>query len=180
MKALLIVVALAVAVGAVGAQASARSARTPARIVSLSPSSTDDLFAIGAGKQVVAVDSYSTYPRQAPVTKLSAYTPNVEAIENYKPDLFVLSADTNHIVEQLAKLHIKTLIEPAATNLAGVYGELQQLGRVTGHTAGAIAVVARMKKQVVAIVKSTPRPATPLTFYQELDQTYYSVTSHTF
>src|SRR3954452_14464343 len=104
MKALLIVVALAVAVGAVGAQASARSTRIPARIVSLSPSATDDLFAVGAGKQVVAVDSLSTYPKQAPVTKISAFTPNVEAIAQYKPDLVVISNDQNHIVRQLGKL----------------------------------------------------------------------------
>jgi iron complex transport system substrate-binding protein len=177
---LLVAVAALAAVATAAAAPAHHAAAIPTRIVSLSPSSTDDLFAIGAGKQVVAVDSYSTYPRQAPVTKLSAYTPNVEAIANYKPDLVVLSADTNHVVEQLAKLHIKSVIEPAATNLAGVYGEILQLGTVTGHTAGANAVVARMKKQVAAIVKTTPRPSTPLTFYQELDQTYYSVTSHTF
>jgi iron complex transport system substrate-binding protein len=177
---LLVAAAALAAVATAAAAPTQHAAATPSRIVSLSPSSTDDLFAIGAGKQVVAVDSYSTYPKQAPVTKLSAYTPNVEAIASYKPDLVVLSADTNHIVEQLAKLHIKTAIEPAATNLAGVYAELQQLGKVTGHAAGANAVVTRMKKQVAAIVKSTPRPTTPLTFYQELDQTYYSVTSQTF
>ncbi|HEX3807443.1 MAG TPA: ABC transporter substrate-binding protein [Gaiellaceae bacterium] len=162
------------------AAAAPKSTTVPDRIVSLSPSSTDDLFAIGAGKQVVAVDSYSTYPKQAPTTKLSAYTPNVEAIAKYKPDLVVLSGDTNHIVEQLAKLHIKSIIEPAAANLNGVYAELKQLGTVTGHPAGAKNVVARMQRQIKAIVASAPRPATPLTVYHELDQTYYSATSHTF
>lgn len=176
----LVAVAGLAAVATAAAAPTHRAAATPSRIVSLSPSSTDDLFAIGAGKQVVAVDSYSTYPKQAPVTKLSAFTPNAEAIAKYKPDLVVLSGDTNHIADQLAKLHIKTLIEPAPSNLAGVYAEILQLGTVTGHTAGANAVVARMKRQIGAIVKTIPRPATPLTYYQELDQTYYSVTSHTF
>jgi iron complex transport system substrate-binding protein len=178
---MLLVAAVALAAVATAAAAPTRhTAAIPKRIVSLSPSSTDDLFAVGAGKQVVAVDSYSTYPKQAPVTKLSAYTPNAEAIAKYKPDLVVLAEDTNHIVDQLAKLHIKTLIEPAATNLAGVYTQILQLGTATGHTAGANAVIARMKKQVGAVVKSIPRPTTPLTYYQELDPTYYSVTSHTF
>src|SRR5581483_5370176 len=130
MKGLLIVVAVAVAVCAGGASA-APTANIPSRIVSLSPSATDDLFAVGAGKQVVAVDSLSNYPKQAPVTKLSAFTPNVEAIANYKPDLVVIAFDENHIVEQLAKLHIKTLLEPAAANLGQVYAEIQQLGSVT-------------------------------------------------
>jgi iron complex transport system substrate-binding protein len=179
MKALLIVVAVAVAVCAGGASA-ARTASIPSRIVSLSPSATDDLFAVGAGKQVVAVDSLSTYPKQAPVTKLSAFTPNVEAIANYKPDLVVIAFDENHIVAQLAKLHIKTLIEPAAANLAQVYAEIQQLGTVTGHAAQAKTAVGRMKAKINAIVKKIPRPTTQLSVYQELDPTYYSVTSHTF
>src|ERR1700692_3929770 len=59
----------------------------PKAIVSLSPTSTEILYSIGAGSQVKAVDSYSNYPPNAPITKLSAYTPNVEAIAKYKPDL---------------------------------------------------------------------------------------------
>ena len=176
MKALLIVVAVAVAVCA----GSARASSVPLRIVSLSPSATDDLFAVGAGKQVVAVDSLSTYPKQAPVTKLSAFTPNVEAIAKYKPNLVFVAFDENHVVEQLAKLHIRVLLEPAAASLTQVYGEILQIGRVTGHAANAKSVVAGMKQQVARIVKKVPRPATPLSVYHELDPTYYSVTSHTF
>src|SRR5579859_2265328 len=70
--------------------------RRPSRIVSLSPTATDDLFAVGAGKQVVAVDSYSTYPAKAPRTKLSGFTPNVEAIAKYRPDLVVVSDDMHN------------------------------------------------------------------------------------
>ena len=178
MKAMLLLVAVAVAVCA-GA-ASARTSGIPTRIVSLSPSGTEDLFALGAGKQVVAVDSYSTYPKNAPTTKLSAYNPNVEAIAKYKPDLVVVSNDQNHIVRQLGKLHIRVLIEPAAVNLDQVYAEILQIGTATGHVAGAKAVVAKMKRQVSALVKSVPRPSKPVTVYHELDQTYYSVTSKTF
>jgi iron complex transport system substrate-binding protein len=176
MKALLIVVAVVVAVCA----GSARASSVPLRIVSLSPSATDDLFAVGAGKQVVAVDSLSTYPKQAPATKLSAFTPNVEAIAKYKPNLVFVAFDENHVVEQLAKLHIRVLMEPAAANLEQVYGEILQIGKATGHTANAKTVVAGMKQQVARIVKKVPRPVTPLSVYHELDPTYYSVTSHTF
>ena len=61
----------------------------PKRIVSLSPTATELLFAIGAGAQVVAVDSNSNHPADAPRTDLSAYQPNLEAIAGYKPDLVV-------------------------------------------------------------------------------------------
>ena len=54
----------------------------PSRIVSLSPTATETLFAIGAGPQVVAVDNQSDYPKAAPQTSLSGFTPNVEAIES--------------------------------------------------------------------------------------------------
>jgi cobalamin transport system substrate-binding protein len=177
MKSLLFValVALALCAGA-----AARSSSVPTRIVSLSPTATEDLFAIGAGKQVVAVDSYSTYPKSAPTTKLSAYTPNVEAIERYKPDLVIESDDAHHLVGQFAKLHVKVLVLPAAANLKQAYAQIDQLGAVTGHGAGARKVVASMRTQIAAIVRSVPRPSTPLTVYHELDQTYYSVTSHTF
>src|SRR5260370_5930460 len=76
-------------------------AKRPARIVSLSATATEDLYAVGAGAQVVAVDSYSTYPRQAPPTHLSGFTPNIEAIANYRPDLVLTHTDANHIHRDL-------------------------------------------------------------------------------
>jgi iron complex transport system substrate-binding protein len=152
----------------------------PSRIVSLSATATEDLYAVGAGKQVVAVDSYSTYPPQAPRTKLSGFTPNVEAIAKYRPDLVVVSDDVNHIVAQLGKLHIPVLVEPPAANLKGVYAEIEQIARATGHLGKAKRVVSKIRRQVRAIVRSVPRPSKPLSVYHELDQTYYSATSHTF
>src|SRR6188472_4583706 len=86
--------------------AAAKPVATPQRIVSLSPTATEDLFAIGAGRQVVAVDDQSNYPKRAPKTKLSGYTPNVEAIAAYRPDLVVASYDTKGLVKALGKLRI--------------------------------------------------------------------------
>jgi iron complex transport system substrate-binding protein len=152
----------------------------PTRIVSLSPSATQDLYAVGAGSQVVAVDSYSTYPPRAPRTSLSAYTPNVEAIAKYRPDLVVVADDMGHVVSQLGTLGIPVLLEPAVTNLAGVYAEIEQIAQATGHRAAGVRVVAGIRSQVAAIVASVRRPARPLTVYDELDQQYYSATSSTF
>ena len=78
------------------AGAAATVPHRPRRIVSLSPSATEDLFAVGAGSQVVAVDSLSTSPKSAPHTNLSAYHPNLEAIAKYRPDLVVIADDINH------------------------------------------------------------------------------------
>jgi iron complex transport system substrate-binding protein len=152
----------------------------PHRIVSLSPTATEDLFAIGAGSQVVAVDDQSNYPANAPRTKLSGYTPNVEAIAAYKPDLVVVSANPSGLVSALAKLHIRAVMAPPAANLAGAYAQLVQLGRATGHEDRARAVVQKLRQRVAQIVASVPREAKGLSFYEELSPDYYSATSKTF
>jgi len=154
--------------------------KLPARIVSLSATATEDLYAVGAGSQVVAVDSYSTYPPQAPKTDLSGFTPNIEAIARYRPDLVVVSDDTHNLVSQLAKLQIPALVEPPAADLNGVYAQIQQIAQATGHAAAATRVVAGIQGQVQTIVRSVPRPNRALTVYHELDQTYFSANSHTF
>lgn len=158
--------------------ASTRAAAT--RIVSLSPTLTEDLFAIGAGAQVVAVDNQSNYPASAPHTDLSGYTPNVEAIAAYHPDLVVLSYE-GPWVGQLEKLGITVKYEAAADNLAQAYEEIRDLGRLTGHVAQAAKVVHGMEVQLKTIVQSVPKAARRhVRLYHELDQTYYSATSNTF
>ncbi|HZT84664.1 MAG TPA: ABC transporter substrate-binding protein [Gaiellaceae bacterium] len=175
--------AAALAVVSLSAAAPARSQakhRYPHRIVSLSPTVTEDLFAIGAGKQVVAVDNDSNYPARAPRTKLSGLTPNVEAIAGYHPDLVLISYDPGNVAAQLRKLGIKVVDEPAANDLKQAYGEILGLGRLTGHTRGARAVVHSMRTQLAAIVRSVPKTRRHLRVYHELDPTYYSATSKTF
>ncbi|TAN35026.1 ABC transporter substrate-binding protein [bacterium] len=152
----------------------------PARIVSLSATATEDLYAVGAGTQVVAVDTYSTYPAQAPRTSLSGFKPNIEAIAKYQPDLVLAADDTDNLFEQLSKLQIPVLVEAPAADLNGVYGEINQIAQATGHSAQAASVVSGIKEQVNAIVRSVRPPAKPLKVYHELDQTYYSATSGTF
>jgi iron complex transport system substrate-binding protein len=152
----------------------------PQRIVSLSPTATEMLFAIGAGDQVVAVDDQSNYPPEAPTTKLSGYQPNAESIASYQPDLVVYSNDLGDVRSALDDLGIPSLEQPAAVRLGDVYDELEQLGRATGNDGGAHDVVAEMRTKIAAIVAAVPKPARPLTYYYELDDTYYSATSSTF
>ncbi|HVF19220.1 MAG TPA: ABC transporter substrate-binding protein [Mycobacteriales bacterium] len=150
------------------------------RIVSLSPTATETLFEIGAGRQVVAVDDQSTYPADAPRTKLSGYEPNVEAIAGYRPDLVVVADDTKNISAQLKQLGIDTLVALPPKTLDGAYEQVDQLGAVTGHEAEAGELVERMKKQIADLTRALTKRATPLSYYHELDDTLYSVTSTTF
>ena len=156
-----------------------QEATPPRRIVSMSPTATEMLFAIGAGSQVVAVDSNSNHPKEAPKTDLSAYQPNIEAIAGYKPDLVVYSDDPGELAAGLAKLGIPAMKEPAAKSLDDSYAQLDQLGRATGHPAEAAKVTATMKAEIAKIV-AAGRPERPLTYYHELDKNLYSATSKTF
>jgi iron complex transport system substrate-binding protein len=152
----------------------------PQRIVSLSPTATEMLFAIGAGAQVVAVDDQSNYPANAPKTKLSGFQPNVEAIAGYSPDLVVASDDTAGLVSALASVNVPTLVEPAAKSLDDSYAQIRQLGTATGHASDADRVASGMRTAIGGILASVKSSAHHPTVYHELDDTYYSVTSHTF
>jgi iron complex transport system substrate-binding protein len=152
----------------------------PSRIVSLSPTATQILFAIGAGKQVVAADDDSTLPANAPRTSLSGYDPNVEAIAHYQPQLVIISYNPNGLAASLAKLGIPVLDQDAASSLHGTYGQIGELGSITGHRSSAQSLIVKMRAQIAAIVAAAPHFSTPLTYYYELDQTYYTVTSNTF
>lgn len=153
--------------------------REPRRIVSLSPTATEMLYAIDAGKQVVAVDQLSNYPAVAPQTKLSGYDPNVESVARYRPDLVVASADTNGLGRGLKALHIPLLVEPAVKDLKGTYQQIKELGRATGHVGAAASEVREMKDHIHSIVSRAPR-LDGVDYYHELDNTYYSVTDGTF
>jgi iron complex transport system substrate-binding protein len=152
----------------------------PTAIVSLSPTATEMLYAIGAGSQVKEVDSFSDYPKNAPKTKLDALTPNVEAIVAYKPDLVIVSGDTTGLTAQLAKFGIPVLSDPAATGLTQEYQQFDELGRATGHLSQAKVEVSKIKGQIKQIVAHAPKHTRPVTYYFELDQTFYSETSSTF
>jgi iron complex transport system substrate-binding protein len=153
-------------------------AAVPKRIVSLSPSATETLYAIGAGRQVVAVDELSDYPRRAPRTKLSGYTPNVEAIAAYRPDLVVLVFDAGDAVSGLRRLGIRTVVQPAPVNLEQAYRRIRLLGAVTGHPKQARLLVGRMRTSIARAIASVPRRR--LSVYHELTPDYYSATSRTF
>jgi len=140
------------------------------------------LFAIGAGSQVIAVDDQSNFPAEASAVKsdLSGFTPNIEAIAGYKPDLVVISADMSKLAEQLSQIGIPVWLGVSAASLDDVYAQINQLGALTGNSGAASALVTKMTADVASIVADVPKLTQPLTYYHELDPTYYSATSNTF
>jgi iron complex transport system substrate-binding protein len=142
---------------------------------------TEDLYAVGAGPQVVAVDDDSNYPAGVPMTKLSGLTPNLEAIAKYNPSLVLASQDSGGLVKGLAKLGIPVLIEPAVATLPAAYAQIAQIGQATGHVAQAATLVSGMRQQIAAAVRAVGSGHKGDTYYWELSANpYYSAASTTF
>jgi iron complex transport system substrate-binding protein len=176
------------AVGGAGFPVTIRSAdgpvvveRKPERIVVLSATATEDLYAIGAGDQVLAVDEQSNYPPDAPQTTLNAIQPNVEAIAAYEPDLVVLSGEeSTEVLDGLERLDIPALLQPAAEDFADAYGQIRELGAATGHRARAERVVDSIRERLAEIVGSAPESPVRLSVFHELSPDYFTASSDTF
>jgi iron complex transport system substrate-binding protein len=154
-------------------------AEKPDAIVSLSATATESLFAIGAGDQVIAVDDQSNYPAAAPVTDLSGFQPNVEAIAGYEPDLVVAAYDPGGLVDGLEKLDIPVLLQDAAPDLDAAYEQIETLGATTGNVAGAAEVVESMRSEIEELATAAT-DAAGATVYHELGPDFFTATSDTF
>ncbi len=160
----------------------------PTAIVSLSPTATEMLFAVGAGDQVIAVDSFSNYPEGTPITDLSGFRPNLEAIAAYAPDLVVMSGNPEEIASGLEALGIPVLIHEAALDLEDAYRQMRQVGAATGHVEAAEELVSTIQEEIAELLdEHAPEPIDPnhepdmrLTFYHEISDTFFSATSSTF
>lgn len=152
----------------------------PPSIVSMSPTATETLFAIGAGDLVVAVDDQSTYPPEAPRTDLSGFGASVESIATYEPDLVVMWFDPGDVQLGLEALGIEVLFQPSAVTMTDVYSQIEQLGAVTGRIGEAAELVSSIQTRLAELVAGAPSFATALTYYHEVDNTLYTVTSSTF
>lgn len=152
------------------------------RIVSLSATATEMLYALGAEDQIVAVDNFSNFPQAAAdfATKIDAFEPSVEAIAELDPTVVLLTYDPGDLQAQLEKLGIKVWIGAAAATLDDSYAQITELGDLTGKADEASALVESMKSEIESTITSMELPDAPVSYYYELDNTFYSLTSNTF
>jgi iron complex transport system substrate-binding protein len=152
----------------------------PERILSLSASATQMLYAMGAGSQVVGVDKYSSYPATAPRTKLTGYESSAEDYLYLRPDLVIFAFETGTLIQQLRALHIPALLLSPATGMAGVDSQLAELGTATGHQAAAGGVESSIAQDISNAAGAAGNAGRGKTYYIEVDPTYYTATSKTF
>jgi len=142
----------------------------PQRIVSLAPSNTEILFALGLADQVVAVTDYCNYPPEAKEKpSIGGFsTPSLEKIIALSPDL-ILAAPI-HKTQVIPSLEAKgmTVVALAPTTLNEVLGAITLVGRITGKYADASNLVAAMQSRIKAITDKTaslPQTQKPRVFY---------------
>jgi iron complex transport system substrate-binding protein len=137
----------------------------PQRIISLAPSLTEILFALGLGEQLVAIDSYSNYPpATAEKEKVgSGLTPSIERIVALQPDIvFLWDLSAEDLQRQLQRLNIKA-VTFAPQNVAQVMDSIRRIGEITGTPSAAADIVAGMQKTIDYVaaltsgIKTKPR-----------------------
>ncbi|HEX8992115.1 MAG TPA: cobalamin-binding protein [Anaerolineales bacterium] len=144
-------------------------------VISLAPSNTEVLFAVGAGAQVVGRDSFSDYPAEAKnVADIGGGVGslNTELILSKKPDLVVASPLTPpEQIASLVKAGLTAYVLPNPKSFEDLYANLETAGKLTGHDAQAATLVASLKARVQAVVSKVSSVSTKPVVYYELDAT---------
>ena len=142
------------------------------RIVSLAPSNTEMLFAIGAGSQVVGRDEVSDYP--APVSEVASIGStfgelNTEAILALEPDL-VMAADITapEQLQSLEALGLTTFVVPNPVDFDGLYDNLMIIGEITGHGDEAADLADELRSRMEAVTAVTA-DVDPTKIFYEID-----------
>ncbi|MGD9129995.1 MAG: cobalamin-binding protein [Candidatus Bathyarchaeota archaeon] len=178
----------------------------PERIVSLSPSSTEILFAVGAGPKVVGVTDYCNYPHELKarieaeeLTRIGGYwNPAIETIVELKPDLVLVSTAkctvktneckvnckrrceiTTQVAAQLRSLDLNILtLGPHSMN--DVLDDILLVGRASGNVAEASNLVEKMRQRIdIVIRKSKTASHRPKVYFEVWNDPYISVSSGT-
>lgn len=152
------------------------SLRLPAqRVVSLAPSNTEVLFAVGAGGQVAGRDSFSDYPpaaKNVPDIGGGMGTLNLELILSKKPDLVLASPLTPpEQIADLEKANLTVYVVPNPKTFDDLYANLETVGKLTGHDTDAATLVASLKARVKAVTDKVANVSTRPMVYYELDAT---------
>ncbi len=154
----------------------------PKRIVSMMPSHTETLFAIGAGDSVIGVDEYSNFPKLETdkLTKTgNGFVPNLEVIAALKPDLVLTDESSgSKLVQNLEKLGI-TVYAGVAQTYNDVFAKINVIGKITNHEKNVLNLITKMRTElntIQASVLKLPR----VSVYFEVDPTPYAAGSSSF
>ncbi len=159
---------------------SVRIEKRPERILSLSASHTEMLYALGAGDQVVGTDLTSNYPAAARSTaKIDSFQFSIEEVAALEPDLVILAFDFQGEVEALSALSIPFLLLGPPDSLVSAFSQLSLIGAITDHWPETFQLTNDLYLELDQIQRAANR-IRGRTFYHEVDETLYSATSSSF
>jgi len=129
--------------------------KTPERIVSLAPSNTEILFALGLGDRVVGVTDYCNYPEEVKnKPKVGGYsTVNIERVLALNPDLVVAAYGNGKETVEILREYGLTVIALNPENLSDVMRDIELLGRATGEEENATRLVGMMEQRIGEVKK---------------------------
>src|SRR4030042_4321207 len=128
----------------------------PGRIISLAPSNTEIVFALGAGQRLVGITSVCDYPPEAnAIRRLGDLGRiNLEDLVGLTPDLVLASNRTDaEALALLTRMHIPAAVTEG-TNFEETYASIIAIGRMTGTEDAAAALVAEMRARALAVAKA--------------------------
>ena len=141
----------------------------PERIVSLSPGHTEILFEIGAGDQVIAVDNQSDFPPETETkTKLDATSPDDAVLEELQPDLVVVMAGPEEVVQALDQQGFQVLWLELPDSIGSLFDQIDLLGEITGRVEQSDRLVDEMDRRILAVFDEVGATSGPRV-YHELD-----------
>jgi iron complex transport system substrate-binding protein len=114
------------------------------------------------------------------MTDLSGFTPNIEAILAYEPDLVLIGYDPGDLVASLEAAGVPVIYYNAALTVEDTYRQIEAIGVATGHVEESIVVSESVETELAKIAADAPDVPEDTTYYHELDNTYYTATSSTF
>lgn len=141
----------------------------PERIVSLVPSHTEIIFALGAGRHLVGVCKWCNYPPEAQsIAKVAELSPDVEQISQLKPDIILADISHKASSRDLNKIQTYTIFYPATTarNLNEVYNIIDNVGHKIGYKREAHELIHRLKAKVRNISELTRRKPRPKVYLE--------------
>lgn len=151
------------------------------RIVSLSPTHTETLFALGLGEFVVAVDGRSDFPAEAAAVRrddLSADDADLSVLLSFDPDVVIVGEDPTDAASRIRSEGIVVFEGPPPLSLAEAYEQMRGVAAVVGHPESADALIADMQTSIDRIVSSLPPGER--TYFHEIDPSLFTITPGSF
>lgn len=145
------------------------------KIISLAPSNAEILYAIGAGKQVVAREDFTNYPEEVkslPSVGGSTGKYSLEQIAKLQPDLILASPLTApDVIKSLQDITPNVFVVPNPKDMEGLYANLQTVGTLTGHQAEADKLAGELRARVKAVADKLANVTDRPKVFYELDAT---------